>query len=110
MNDLSDFFTAFGHTVSVQTRTGTNAYGTTYSAPVQVVGFMEEKRRIIPSTTGTMVESSAMFYGPPESYPLFTTGSKVTYLGDGAVTEVLSSSRFDSGSLGLPDHCAVTLL
>ncbi len=110
MSELGDMFAEIGHTVQVQTRDGTGAYGNIYGPPTTVTGFMEEKRRIIPSSTGTMVESTATFYGPPEAYPLFTTGSKVTFTADGSVSEVLSVSRFDSGGLGLPDHCAVTLL
>lgn len=110
VSDLEEMFGEIGHTVTVETRTGGSAYGNVYSAGVSVAGFMEEKRRIIPSSSGTMVESSATFYGPPESYPLFATGSKVTFGADGSVSEVLSASRFDSGGLGLPDHCAVTLL
>ncbi len=110
VSDLAEMFAEIGHTVQVQTRTGGSAYSNVYGPAVTVAGFMEEKRRIIPNSTGTMVESSATFYGPPEAYPLFTTGSKVTFTADGSVSEVLSVSRFDSGGLGLPDHCAVTLL
>lgn len=110
MSELAEMFAEIGHVVQVQTRTGTGAYSDVYSPGVPVTGFMEEKRRIVPTAQGTTVESSATFYGPPESYPLFTTGSKVTFGADGSVSEVLSVSRFDSGGLGLPDHCAVTLL
>ena len=103
-------FAVIGHQVSVATRTGESAYGNVYNPAVTVTGFMEEKRRMIPNAQGTMVESNATFYGPPDAYSLFTTGSQVTFLLDGSVSEVLSASRFASGGLGLPDHCAVTLL
>ena len=114
-DDLADFYV---HTISVQTLTGTGAYGDVFAAPVQLQCMVEEK--LVRSRLGDTVFSETKIYTAPMlsvypssiTYPgavlypslnLLTEGSQVT-LPSGDVATVTTVAVHNSGSLGLPDH------
>jgi hypothetical protein len=92
---------------------GTNGYGEdTFAAPVTVVCFADDTRRLVRGTkTGTntsdQIVSESTLYTYPVSSPLFVADSRVTL--NGTVSRVIKTNVNVSGALDLPDHVAVNL-
>lgn len=104
MGDLDGFYV---HTVSVETKTGSGAYGDVYAAPVSVPGWLEDKRRLVRDKDGQEVVSMSVFSCANEHLDKFTPDSKVTLPRRGAL--VIGVGDFNSGPLGLPDHLEIEL-
>lgn len=105
------------HTVTVETFQGTRAYGDVFAAPVTILGFMDDSRKLVRSSTGEQVVSESTFYTYPTNASLFTPDTKVTVVSDADNDEltpaqparVIKTNANDSEALNLPDHLAVTL-
>lgn len=104
-DDIDDFYV---HTVTVETYQGTNGYGEdTFAAPVTVVGFLDDSRRLVRGADAEQVISESQFYTRPENGALFTAESRVT--ADGSVSRVIRTNVNMSGNLDLPDHAVISL-
>lgn len=104
MGDLDGFYV---HTVSVETKTGSGAYGDVYAAPVNVACWLEPKRRLVRDKDGQEVLSSSFLSCDVAHAAVFTPDSKVT---NAAVTAyVVGVNTFTSGALELPDHLEIDL-
>jgi len=105
-DDLADFYV---HTVTVQTLTGTGAYGDVFAAPVTLdpatdTGvFVDDKRKLVRSSSGAEVISETTIYGRPNLIAVLLEGSLVA-LPSGRVATVITTGARDSGGLDLPDH------
>ena len=104
MSDLDDFYV---HTVSVETKTGTGAYGDVYADPVEVACWLEPKRRLVRNKDGQEVLSSSFLSCDVTLSPTFTPDSKVTH--DGHTAFVIGVNALTSGALELPDHLEIDL-
>jgi hypothetical protein len=106
VSELAEFWV---HQVTIETYRGTNGAGVkVYAAPQTDDVFVEGKTRLVRDGNGAQVVSQATLYGDVSLGALLPPLSRVT-LPDGRVTTVLSTNTNDSGSLGLPDHVAVSL-
>lgn len=95
------------HTVTVETYRGTNGYGEDmFAAPVTVVGFLDDSRRLVRGADAEQVISESQFYTLPENGALFTAESRVTIAG--VTSRVIRTNVNTSGPLGLPDHTVVS--
>jgi len=97
----------YQQTVSVEPFTGAGSNGDTFATAQNVVGFYDGARKLVRDSDGEQVVSSSTFYTEPENAAAFTVNSRVTY--KTAVSRVLGIEYHESGSLGLPDHIAVSL-
>lgn len=104
-DELADFWQ---HTVQVATLQGAGANGSVTADPVPVLGFLDGSRKLVRSSTGEQVISESTFYCPPTNVALFLPDSLVT-CPDGTVSTVIKANLNNSGTLGLPDHLAVSL-
>ena len=105
VNDLAEFYV---HTAQVEMFLGTNGYGEdTFAAPVSVVCFTDEARKLVRDKAGEQVVSETTLATYPVSAPLFVAGSKVTV--NGNESRVIKTKLGDSGTLDLPDHIEVSL-
>ena len=104
MGDLDGFYV---HTVSVETKTGTGAYGDVYAAPVNVACWLEPKRRLVRNRDGQEILSSSFLSCPVTEASRFEPDSKVTH--DGHTAYVIGVNTFTSGPLELPDHLEIDL-
>ena len=104
MSELDDFYV---HTVSVETKTGSGAYGDVYAAPVDVACWLEPKRRLVRNKDGQEVLSSSFLSCGVAEKAKFTPDSKVTH--DGATAYVIGVNTLTSGALDLPDHLEIDL-
>lgn len=103
--DLADWYV---HTAQVEMFLGTNGYGEDiFAAPVVVVCFLDEARKLVRDKTGAQVVSENTLATYPVSAPLFTPDSRVTV--NGAESRVIKTKTGDSGALDLPDHIEVAL-
>lgn len=105
---MSDFAEWYVHTVSVETLTGGGPMGDTYAAAVTVPCLIDEQRKLVRSRSGDEVVSETTLLMDKAHYEKFTPESRVTYRG--RPTTVISRALFDSGPLGLPDHCEIQLM
>lgn len=106
MDDLADFWV---HTVTVTPYLGQGTDGADlYGTPVTVQGFLEESTRLVRAEDGQEVVSSATFYCPTSNAASFPLDAKVA--SSTRTSRVLTVNVNDSGSLGLPDHLAVSLV
>lgn len=105
MTDLVDFWV---HTITVRTLTGTGGMGDTYAAPTQLVGFVDDKRRLVRAADATQVVSEATYYGPVEQAAALTPGSEVT-LPSGRVATVITAAVRTAPGLDLPEHVEAVL-
>lgn len=98
------------NTVQVQTYLGTGERGDTWADAVPVKCWVEESIDTVDNGTGTQtVSTSTRVYGPIDSADLFTPRTKVT-LPSGRPARVITSARFDSGTLQLGvDHFVAAL-
>jgi hypothetical protein len=111
-DDLADFWV---HTATVETLTGSGAYGDQFAEMVLLSPdnttpngcFIDGKRSLVRNANGEQVVSSTTLYTPIANAGLFTPDSRVTT--GGVVSRVITVNANDSGSLGLPDHVAVSL-
>jgi len=104
-DDLADFYV---HTISVQTLTGTGGMGDTYADPVDRACFVDDKRRLVRSSSGEEVTSETTIFGPPALSEVVVAESLVT-LPSGRVATVITTSNLDSGAMDLPDHFEANL-
>jgi len=112
--DLDAFWV---HSASVETLTGSGAYGDVFAAAVVIACFVDDSRKLIRNTMGQEVVSESTLYTSILNSALFTPDSKVTVLGDADNDEltparaarVIKVNANDSGGLDLPDHVAVSL-
>ena len=105
-DDLDDFYI---HTVAVETLTGTSGYGEDlFATATDVVGWMEESRRLVRDKDGQQVVSESTFYADPAHAAKFKADSRVTF--EGVPSRVIRTSRHTSNTtLDLPDHIVVAL-
>lgn len=101
---LDDFYV---HTVTVETKTGSGAYGDVYAAPVDVPCWLEPKRRLVRGKDGQEVLSSSFLSCDVVHAAVFTPDTRVTH--DGKTAYVIGVNTFTSGPLGLPDHLEIDL-
>jgi|GEM_PF-1720246 len=114
MSAISVFFI---HTATVETFTGTGAYGDAYAAPVVVKGFLDDGVVLVRTGTSEQQEQKSIFYAPLTfvyqgvqyvSWDVFMPDSQVTV--NGRACHVSERRSRDGGSLGLPDHIEVDLI
>lgn len=96
------------HTAKVETFTGAGAYGDVFAAPVTDTGFLEGATRLVRDQSGQQVIAFSTWYTSVANAAHYTTDSKFTDP-NGRVSRVITVNTNDSGSLGLPDHVAVSL-
>ncbi|GAB3224128.1 hypothetical protein GCM10027447_12430 [Glycomyces halotolerans] len=95
------------HTVTVEPREGAGANGPVYGAPQELVGFLEESRKLVRDTEGNQVVSESTFYTDPG--PTIPPRSRAT-LPSGDVTFVIKAANRDGGDLDeLPEHIELVL-
>lgn len=104
MGELDEFYV---HTVTVETMTGSGAYGDVYAAPVEVPCWLEPKRRLVRNKDGQEVLSTSFLSCDVAENPKFTPDSKVTH--DGTTAYVIGVNALTSGELELPDHLEIDL-
>lgn len=104
MSDLEDFYV---HTVSVETKAGTGAYGDVYAAPVDVPCWLEPKRRLVRNKDGQEVLSTSFLSCDIAHSSTFTPDSKVSH--GGTTAYVIGVNSLTSGALELPDHLEIDL-
>lgn len=106
---MADELAAFWvHTVNVTPLLGTGSYGDIEGTEQPVVGFLDEKTRLVRNGAGEETVSQSTFYTDADRYDTFPPGSTVTLPGDRETT-VIGRSRHDGGPLDLPDHLEVQL-
>ena len=91
----------------LETFEGTGAYGDVYSAPVDVVGWLEDKRKLVRNKDGQEVVSMSQFMCDNAHLDKFTPDSRVTLPRREAF--VIGVADFNSGDLDLPDHLEIDL-
>ncbi len=98
------------HTVSVQTYQGTNGLGQSIYAPaVNVVGFLDDQRKVVLAKDGAEAISEATFTTDVSFEPTFEPESLVT-LPDGRTAKVIRSNATDTAGLAKrAEHVAVSL-
>ncbi len=96
----------YAHTVSVETLTGTGAYGDVYAAPAEVPCWLEPKRRLVRNKDGQEVLSSSFLACDVTHEPKFVPDSKVTHNGHAAY--VVGVNTFTTGDDDL-DHLEIDL-
>jgi len=105
-DELTDFYV---HTITVQTLTGSGGMGDTYADPVTLSPdtdtgvFVDDKRKLVRSSSGEQVISETTIYGRPNLIAVLLEESLVT-LPTGRVATVITTGARDSGALDLPDH------
>ena len=105
MSALAAFFV---HTATVETFTGTGAYGDTYAAPVTVAGFLDDGVVLVRTGTSEQLVQKSIFYAALSDAAKFPPQSRVTV--NGRIAFVSETRRRDGGALGLPDHVEVDLI
>jgi hypothetical protein len=107
---VSDLLSAWWvHETTVETRSGSGAYGDTYTGAVTITGLVDDSNKLIVGPDGQQVVSSArVFYPAGTVIPL---GSRITlpapFLGRAA--EVIAVSVHDAGTQPVPAHVEVAL-
>ena len=99
-DDLAEFYI---HTVAAEPVLGSSSHGPVYGDPVDVPCFVASGTRMVRTTSGDEVVSTAQITAAPDAADAFPPGARVT-LPWGAVTKVINTHRADSGDLDLPDH------
>lgn len=102
-----DFAEFYVHVAAVSTRQGANALGDDFASSVDLACFASIVRHMVRDATGQEVVAQTRLTTRKENFPAFTPGSKVTVLG--RTSTVITAKLADSGDLGLPDHCTVSL-
>jgi hypothetical protein len=92
----------FIHTASVETFTGTGAYGDTYAAAASVACFLDDGLVLVRTGTTQQLEQKSNLYAALSDAAKLVPDSRVTVNGRAAI--VSAARRRDGGSLGLPDH------
>lgn len=98
----------FVHTASVETFTGTGAYGATYATPVPVKGFLDDGVVLVRTGTSDQLVQKSIFYAALSDAATLAPKSRITV--NGRVAWVSEARRRDGGSLGLPDHVECDLI
>jgi len=104
MSGIEEFYV---HTATVETHTGAGAFGDTYASPQTIACYADDSRKLVRASDGEQVVSETTLYTYTTYAGLFTPETKVTVGGRTAL--VVKVNTNDSGSLGLPDHVAVSL-
>lgn len=99
---MSALTALFVHTASVETFTGTGAYGATYAAPVTVKGFLDDGVVLVRTGTTDELTQKSIFFAALTDAPTLLPKSRITV--NGRVALVSEVRRRDGGMLGLPDH------
>jgi len=102
---ISDFFV---DECAVETFQGEGAFGDVFSTPVTDAGFLEGVIKLVRNVSGQQVVSSSTWYTFTANQSHYTPDSRFTDP-NGKVSRVIGVNVNDSGSLGLPDHVAVSL-
>lgn len=102
----------FVHTVTVEQFLGTSGYGVDQFASAVTLTppngcFVDDSTKLTRDAKGDEVVSSSTVYTATGNAALFTEGARVTT--GGRVSRVIKVNVNDSGTLGLPDHVAVSL-
>lgn len=103
---MADLAEDYPHTVTVETKTGSGAYGDVYAAPVTVACWLEPKRRLVRDKDGQEVLSSSFLSCPVTEAATFEPDSKVTH--DGRTAYVIGVNTFTTGDTDL-DHLEIDL-
>lgn len=93
------------HTVQIAEYLGRGPRGDRFGEPVDVVGFMIDKRQLVRGGTGDKVTSTRTFYGPPGTGG--AVHSQLTYAG--VTTTVVGRTVHDGGGAETPDHVELNL-
>lgn len=87
------------HTVSVEPKTGSGAYGDVFGTPVALACYVERKRNLVRDANGDEVVSETMIYANLDCDAI-PAGSRITVAG--ATSTVISSTILDDrGVTGL---------
>lgn len=98
----------FMHEVTVETFTGSGAYGDTWADESDPVAcYLDEKRQLVRDDTGDEVVSEASLFVTLTDGDLFPPGSRVHV--PGRVALVISRARRDGRLLDLPSHTELAL-
>lgn len=103
-DELADFWV---HTVAVRTYRGAGALGAIYDPPVDLLCFVDDKRRLVRSGQGAEVVSETTVIAPTGTTNL--TPESVVTLPSGREATVITVAVRDSGDLDLPDHVEAAL-
>jgi hypothetical protein len=105
MSGIEEFYV---HQATIETLTGSGAYGDVFAAPVVDTGFLEGATRLVRNVNGEQVIAFSTWYTSTANAPHYTTDSRFTDP-NGRKSRVITVNVNDSGILGLPDHVAVSL-
>jgi hypothetical protein len=105
MSELAEWWV---HTVAVEPRIGSGAYGDQWAAAQPALVFVEDVTQLVRDAGGTEVVSTTTVFADLDLANLFNLGALVT-TSSGREARVISLSRFDSGSLDGLDHIEVYL-
>jgi len=94
------------HQVTIEVLEGEGPFGPLYGPPVEARAFVDQRRRLVRSASGSEVVSETTVYLPPGT--VCPPGSRVT-LPSGAVSTVITTSVRDGGGLPTPDHVEAAL-
>lgn len=104
-----------GHGITVETLTGSGAFGDVYAAPVALgpaTGdgvLVVDKRRMVLDAGANRVISESTVYDPETGHQaLYAPGSRVT-LADGRTARVITVSAYNDPGMGLPSSLEVAL-
>lgn len=95
------------HTVTVKPFLGAGATGDVYGPAQGVVGFFDGGQKLVRTTSGEQVVTTATFYTDPSNADLFPPESEVTF--NGQVSHALTVLQHVTG-LDLPDHIEIALV
>ena len=103
-DDLAEWWV---HTLSVERWNGAAAYDDVFDAPVNVVGFYDDKTVY---ASGQVVAAGSFAF--PKSVPYIPVQSRVTLPAEfgGRVVRVVSSAVGSGGGQPTPDHQEITVL
>lgn len=104
---MSGIARLFTQSVSVETLTGSGAYGDTYASPATVACFISDKTKLTRDSHAQEVVSTTTLYAPLSAVSQFAPGSRVTV--NGRTAYVITCARQDSAGPARIHHAAVEL-
>lgn len=106
MSELSDLMV---HEVSVRTLTGVGGMGHVFAAPVTLLAYVDDSRRLVRNADAREVVSGSTLYDVDVTRSgVYAPGSRVQ-LPSGREATVLMVAVRTAGALGLPEHIEAAL-